>query len=287
MATKTMMRKPYQSEEHFEAEQADDLEVNQQGYIIQKDKPEEKTEEELLQEELDKTPDETLDPEDLSYKKRYGDLRRGSQEALAAEKRKNVELEGQLANATSGKDTARSMDDEALDEFGQENPEAAEVFTNIAQRENETSMARVNELEAKLTQSQQEIDEAKAENYVLGRHSDKEEMQNSAEFHDWVDTKSKATQDGVYDNSTDGERLADILDAYKAETGFGSEKKTKKKTMKESASELVDVKHHTNPEELNEKPTFSLKAIDKMPIDEYIKIEEEVLLAREEGRLVP
>lgn len=287
MATKTMMRKPYEGADRFEAGNDEDLEISDKGYILKTDKPAEQTEEEILQEELDANPDESLEPEDKSFKKRYGDLRRHSAEQSATEKKKIAELEQQLADATSQK-TARPLDDEALNSFEEENPEAAEVFTSIAQRENEKSLEEVQALKAQLADAKLESDMAKAEAYVARRHSDIEDIKNSDEFHDWAESKSQMIQDGIYANATDGDTLADIIDSYKAETGLGGEgkKPSKKAKMKEAASELISSKSKSEPD-TKEKPIYSLRDIDTMSLDEYEKIEDDILLARAEGRLVP
>lgn len=276
-------RRPYQSVESHEAEQ-EDLDIDDKGYILKKEKPQEKTLDEEIQEELSAESDDDLDPEERTYKKRYGDLRSHSHKQLAAEKEKVAELKKQLKDATS-QETARSMDDEALDSFAEENPEAAEVFTNLAQRESEKTLDEVKELKAELAESNMQIKMAEAKLFVKGEHADIDTIQNSDEFHDWVESKSQRIQDGVYANATDGETLANIISAYKAETGISKETPDKaRKKMKEAASELVETKGKSEPA-TKEKPVFSRRDIAAMSLDEYEKIEDEVLLARAEGRI--
>ena len=280
-----IQRRPYQSAESYEAEQ-EDLETNDKGYILNKPTPKEKTLEESIQEELVAVEkDDSLDAEEKTYAKRYGDLRSHSAKQLAAEKERIAELEKQLKDATAQQST-RSMDDEALDSFAEDNPEAAEVFTNLAQRETERTMEEVNSLRTELAEATLQNDMTTARLFVQGEHPDIDTIEKADEFHNWVESKSQRIQDGVYANATDGETLANIVSAYKAETGISEEKSNKtRKTMKEAASELVDVKGKSEPS-TQEKTTFSRKEIAAMDIDEYLKIEDQILLARAEGRII-
>jgi hypothetical protein len=122
--------------------------------------------------------------------------------------------------------------------------------------------------------------------FVQGEHSDIDEIEQSDEFHAWVESKSQRIQDGVYANATDGETLANIVSAYKAETGISAEKAdTKRKDLKAAASELVGVKGKSEPS-TQEKPTFSRKDIAAMSLEEYEVLEDAILLARAEGRII-
>ena len=283
--TTMVARRPYQSVESHLAEQ-ETLETDDKGYILASKQPQEKTLAEEIQEELAEVEnDDSLDAGEKTYAKRYGDLRSHSAKQLAAEREKSAKLEEQLKAAT-GPQSARSMDDEALDSFAQDNPEAAEVFTNLAQRETEKTLDEVAALKAELAQSNLEIEMGKAELFVKGEHEDIDVIKISDGFHDWLETKSEKIQDGVYANATDGPTLANIVSAYKAETGISTEKSgNTRKNMKDAAAEMVETKGKSEPG-LKEKPVFSAKAIGAMKIEEYEAQEDEILLARSEGRIV-
>ena len=278
-------RRPYQSVESHLAEQ-EVLNTDDKGYILAKEEPQEKTLAESIQEELAEAENnDSLDTEEKTNAKRYGDLRSHSAKQLAAEREKSAKLEEQLKAATAPQ-SARTMDDEALDNFSQDNPEAAEVFTNLAQRETEKTLEEVSELKAQLAESNVEIEMAKAELFVQSEHEDINAIKASDEFHDWVETKSSRIQDGVYANATDGETLANIISAYKAETGISAEKSDNtRKKMKEAASEMVNVKGKSEPV-TNEKPVFSAAEIGRMKIEEYERLEDQILEARADGRIV-
>ena len=279
-----IQRRPYQGTDSFAAEQ-EDLVFDRKGYILKKPKPEPQTQEEVLQEELDTAEkDDSLGAQEKTYAKRYGDLRSHSTKQLAASAEREKALKEQLEIATAQQST-RSMDDEALDEFSKENPEAAEVFTNLAQRETERTMDEVNSLRTELAEATLQNDMTTARLFVQGEHSDIDEIEQSDEFHAWVESKSQRIQDGVYANATDGETLANIVSAYKAETGISTEKAdTKRKDLKAAASELVGVKGKSEPS-TQEKPTFSRKDIAAMNLEEYEVLEDAILLARAEGRI--
>lgn len=277
---KTLIARPYTGKDRQDALEAD-IEVLDKGYIIEKKKEEPKDED-----PLDAIPDADLQTEEATYKKRYGDLRRHSQSKEAEKSERIAALETELADATRSQST-RPMDDDALTKFSEDNPEAADVFTSFAQREVEKSQDKIDKLESQLSEATIKTSKAEAMSTVKGRHSDYDTIVDDDNFHNWVESKSAHYQQGVYDNATDGEWLADILDSYKAETGFGSvEKAASRKQTKKDAADIVDLKSKSTVLDSDQKPTFTRSQIQAMQGQEWDDNEEAILLARKEGRIL-
>jgi|TARA_R100001530_G_scaffold50391_1_gene37495 hypothetical protein len=224
-----------------------------------------------------------LPAEEKTFRKRYGDLRRHSQAQEAA-------LQDEIATLKKEREelskVERPLDDEALDAFREENPEASDIFESIAQREVEKARKENNDLRDELNDAKEKSAIEKAKIVILGRHADFDDIVDSDVFHDWAETKSAAFQRGIYKNPDDGEWAADIIDAFKTETDFGSPSKpSRKQKMQNSAAELVDIKGKSAPD-FKEKPTFTRSQIGAMSLKDYEKNEDAILLAREEGRIL-
>lgn len=277
-----MARPPYMGADRAAA-LVDDEEV---------EKTPEELEEEKLQEELNKDSDDDLDAEEKTYKKRYGDLRRHLNDTKKQVKEKDEEYQRQIALLKEEMDALKKghlddATDQQVKEFREQFPDAYKILETVASQRNKEAENRLKELEEKLHKTERESSETKAEAVLTRRHHDWQDIREDEAFHEWVETKSKRIQDGIYENTTDGDWAADIIDMYKAERGVKKSSKSKERDeMKRAAARVADVGGGTKSPHTKDKPTFKESEIEAMPIHEYERKEAEIMEAYEDGRIL-
>ena len=123
-------------------------------------------EEEENQEQLD-----ALDPEESTFKKRYGDLRRHSQEKERQFQKQLDDLKGQLESATK-KEMKLPKTDADIEAWAKDYPDVAKIVETIA-------MKKAREQSAELETRIQKIDEMSAE-------AQKEKAEAELQLHNYV-----------------------------------------------------------------------------------------------------
>lgn len=241
-------------------------------------------EEEVLEGDENIVPDEDLDPEEATFKKRYGDLRRHSQEQIGELQEQINTLHSQLEEATPNNWTPPKTDEE-LEAFATENPEAYDILVSIAEKRVQASNEDVKQVRKELEETKRQAAMERARAVIMNRHPDWDDIRASDEFHAWAEEQPKNIQDGIYANASDGELAARILDLYKMDTGVYEQKKNKNlRDAKKAAATLVDAKDMAS-EKSKPKPTFTRTQIASMSIHEYEANEAEILAAQREGRI--
>lgn len=277
---------PTEKENNDTNEQIDSL-LTPQPYIG-KDQMEARVDDpdpEAIQAQEDLAEDEVLeaDPEEKTYKKRYGDLRKFSQEQLSAVREELEATKTKLRETTPGRTSPKS--DEELEAFAKDNPEAYELLVSIANKQNEESMGDVNDLREELEKTTAQAAQKEARIVLLQAHPDWDDIRASDDFHEWAEEQPKTIQDGIYANASDGALAARILDLYKQDKGInGKDTKEDVSGLKKAAAELIKAKG-SNSEPAQPKPNFTRAQIAAMSIHEYEAKEADILAAQREGRI--
>jgi hypothetical protein len=269
VATKSMFERPM----YMGADRADALENDPE--------PQELTEEEVL----DAVPEDTLSAEEVTYKKRYGDLRKGSN----AEKDKLLKQIADLeASMEATPQWTPPKTDEELEAFKTEYPDTYDILTSVSHKGNAEVISKMEKLEKQLEDERAQHAEEVAMTVVTKSHPDWEEINDDEDFHVWVSTQSSRIQDGIYNNTNDGDFTSSILDLYKLHSGkdTGKANNTERKmSAKEAASKLVSGKK-SSVDAVEDKPVFLESYIQHMAMDEYEAREAEFKLAADEGRIL-
>lgn len=218
--------KPYTQEERIKKEEA---ELEQ---LIKEHKGEA---EKQVEESENKNEEEPTSAEEKTFKKRYGDLRRHTQEKEREFQKQLDDLKEQLAKATK-KEMKLPKSDEDLEAWANEYPDVAKIVETIAMKK---AREQAEQLEARL----QKIDEMsveakkeKAEAELMRLHPDFDEIRDSDDFHEWAEEQPKWVQDALYENDNDARSAARAIDLYKADRNIG-----KKDTAKNDKSAAMDV----------------------------------------------
>lgn len=247
-------------------------------------------EEELTDDEQDEllqndTNLEPRTPEEQTWKKRYGDLRSHTQKQLNELKAQIETLKQQNAQVASNQVDLPASPEE-VEEWSKKYPKVAAVFETLAiqkyKKLNETVEERFKELDKRSAETAAE----RALVELKKLHSDFDDIQNNQDFHDWLATKSKRTQDTIYENDTDYMAAAETIDLFKAQTGWGSNKRHQSPTNPADAARDVPRRAPSRPSNTGGNDyVIKESEIEAMSPAEYAKHEEEIDKAIREGRV--
>ena len=208
------------------------LEAAQRGESTEEDEP--KEEEAVEAKEADTEVEEaTLSPEEKSFKKRYGDLRRHMQEK---EKEWNEKFEA-FEKRMKKDSIVPPKSDEDIEEWAKEYPDVAGIVETIAAKKAQEMFSKADARLKELDQAQTEAQRVKAENQIRKAHEDFDDLRASDEFHNWAEEQPKWVQDALYENADDPASVVRVIDLYKVDKGLT--KTAKKEKAKEAASTIT------------------------------------------------
>lgn len=250
----------------------------------------EQEEAELKQIAEDKsTPQEAQDPEDSnlsaeekSFKKRYGDLRRHSQQQQSTLQKQIDDLHSQLQQSTE-KQIKLPKSEEELSEWARAYPDVAKIVETIAIKKAKEQTQALDERFKQLDEREHQTSKDKAEAELIRLHPDFDVIRDDDEFHSWVDEQPKWVQDALYDNESDARAAARAIDLYKADKGI----KTKKQSKDNGAAESVNTRgSRSAPTGESKDGVFYESEVSKMTTFQYEKNQEAIAKALQSGKFV-
>jgi len=261
--------KPYTQEERIKKEEQ---ELEQ---LIKEQKGE-------AAESEDKSEEEPTSAEEKTFKKRYGDLRRHTQEKEKEFQKQLNDLKEQLDKATK-KEMKLPKSDEDISEWAKEYPDVAAIVETIATKkareQSEDIAKRIKEIDERDANSVKE----KAELELLRIHPDFVDIRESDDFHDWAEDQPQWVQNALYENNNDAKSAARAIDLYKADKGIG---KTKEKSDDTSAAKAVTTKGKTTPSETSKSVGFKESQVERMSPQEYEAKSEQIMEAIRSGNFI-
>ena len=243
---------------------------------------EQKGETESVKEMKAEDEEEPKTAEERTFKKRYGDLRRHSQEKEKDFQKQLDDLKSQLSKATK-KEMKLPKSDEDINEWAKEYPDVAAIVETIATKkareQSEDIEKRIKEIDERDANSIKE----KAEVELLRLHPDFADIRESDEFHEWAEEQPKWVQNALYENDNDAKSAARAIDLYKADKGLN---KKKEKSNDAGAAKAVSTKSKTSVSETNNTVTFKESTVDKMSADEYAAKADVIMEAIRSGNFI-
>ena len=226
--------------------------------------------------------EEDLSAEEKNFKKRYGDLRRHTQEKEKEFQAQLDTLKSQLDAATKNELVLPKSEDE-VEAWAKKYPDVAGIVEAIADKKaNERSAdldVRLKEIESLRTTAKRE----KAEAELLSYHPDFQEIRADDAFHSWAEKQPKVVQDALYENSEDAKSVARVIDLYKSDQGI----KTKGNPSSEkAAASSVKAKGRATPDTDDSSQYLSESQVAKMSMKEYEKRQEEIMNAQRSGKFI-
>lgn len=234
--------------------------------------------------EADKAETESLAPEEKTFKKRYGDLRRHAQQKEQELKDKIRELEGQISTATKEAIKLPKSDDE-LAAWTKEYPDVAKVIETIATKKAlELDKGMEDRLKA-IAEKEAEAKRLTAESQLLQLHPDFEDIRNDEEFHSWVERQPSWVQKALYENETDARSAARAIDLYKVDMKIAD---TKKEKSDKGAASLVTAKNTSNVAKTKSSQSNQWREsqVAKMKAHEYERNEKAIMEAIQSGNFI-
>jgi predicted HicB family RNase H-like nuclease len=238
---------------------------------------------ETVTEEKAEEAEEPKNAEEKTFKKRYGDLRRHTQEKEKQFQKQLDDLKEQLGKATK-KEMKLPKSDEDIEAWATEYPDVAKIVETIAMKKAREQSKDIEDRLQKIDEMSIEAKKEKAEVELMKIHPDFGDIRDSDDFHDWADEQPKWVQDALYENDNDAKSAARAIDLYKADKGIG--KPTKSKNDKSAAKEVNTKKNRSIPDAEGATNKILESDVQKMSADEYEKNADMVMEAIRSGNFI-
>ncbi len=232
--------------------------------------------------------DTNLSPEEKTYAKRYADLRRESQRQKQEHDAKLKQMADKIAELEEGSGNKLPVSEAEINEWMAKYPELANAILFAADKTSTAKMKKLKDQLDKLEEQSLDVHREKAYLELKKRHPDVDDIRESQEFHDWVEGQPLNIQGWFYENETDFELAARGITLFKLETGWkkGKKKDKEQDDRRENSRTVVPPRAPDINSEGGNKKQWRESEIMKLKPKEYEKYEEEIDLARVEGRVI-
>ena len=234
----------------------------------------------------DKKTEEEEEPkgaEERTFKKRYGDLRRHSQEKEREFQKQLDTLKEQLEKATK-KEIKLPKTEAEIEEWAKEYPDVAGIVETIAIKKAkeqsdslEKKIKEIDELNAKTAKERAEVE-------LLQIHPDFADIRESDDFHEWAEEQPKWVQDALYENSQDARSAARAIDLYKSDRNIGTKEKVN--SGKEAAKAVATKTKKSMPDTTGKNSMIKESDVQRMSADEYEKNSDTIMEAIRAGNFI-
>ena len=238
--------------------------------------------EETVTEEKAEDEEEPKNAEEKTFKKRYGDLRRHSQEKEREFQKQLDDLKGQLEKATK-KEMKLPKSDEDIEAWTKEYPDVAKIVETIAIKKAREQSAELEDRIKRIDEMNESATKERAEVELLKIHPDFEDIRDSDDFHNWAEEQPKWVQDALYENDDDARSAARAIDLYKSDRSIS--KKGTSNSGKEAAK-AVNTKSKVNTPSDNKNGVIKESDVQRMSADDYEKNSDMIMEAIRSGNFL-
>ena len=232
---------------------------------------------------------EAKQQEDHDYKKRYDDLKKHYDTKLNEFKSEREQLASELEAVKQrayelprGTKPPKTM--EELEDFKERYPDVFEVVQTVSSVQTEAQIAKLRQDLETVKKREKTLEKEKASEELLRLHPDFNDLKSDEKFLKWLDDQPEQISDGIYKNNTDAKWASKIISLYKAEMGISNKKPTR---SKESDAAMSVTRQQ--PKEVTTKDStkkiWKGSDIARLKPWEFEKVEAEIDLARQEGRI--
>lgn len=241
--------------------------------------PEEKPEEEV-EVKTQEVESEPNDPEEKSFKKRYGDLRRHLSEKEKEWEAKFEELKNSVAPSAR---ILPPKSDEDIAAWASKYPDVASIVETIATKKAEEKLSQYKNKFDEYEKMSVEAVRNKALDAIRVSHPDFDALRKSDEFHNWAEEQPKWVQDALYENEEDARAVIRVLDLYKVDKGLTP---SAIKAKNKEAASLIPTKTKANVDFDKDGEKIYESSVAKMNMNEYAKNEGKIMEAIRKGNFV-
>ena len=223
--------------------------------------------------------DSDLNPEEKSFKKRYGDLRRHMSEK---EKEWNEKLKA-LETRMKGESIVPPKSDEDIEEWSKQYPDVAGIVETIAAKKAQEMFNKAEDRLSRLDELQYETERKTAEAKIREAHPTFDTLRQSDEFHQWAEQQPKWVKDALYENMDDPNSVIRVIDLYKIDNG---ETVQAKRAKTKDAAKSIGKGSRTKVDPTEGGATLKESDVQKMSAKEFEEREEEISKAMRSGKFV-
>lgn len=227
--------------------------------------------------------DSDLSAEEKSFKKRYGDLRRHSQQQQLALQKQIDELRTQLTQSTEKQIKLPTSEDD-LAKWAQTYPDVAKIVETIAIKKAKEQTASIEERFKALDEQEKLTAREKAELELMKIHPDFDTIRDTDDFHNWAEEQPKWVQQALYENDTDARAAARAIDLYKVDRNIGKAKAKKEDTS--AAQGIRTRSERSTPSGQDTEGVVYESQVAKMSSRQYEANEEAINKAMASGKFV-
>ena len=221
--------------------------------------------------------------EERSFKKRYGDLRRHTQEKERNYEDRIKKLEEQLSESAA-QGIKLPTSDEDLDKWAAEYPDVAAIVETIAIKKAREQSKELEDRVKAIDEMRYEATREKAEAELMRLHPDFGKIRDSDDFHEWAEEQPKWVQDALYENTEDARSASRAIDLYKSDRGIA---KTKSKNTDKDAAKSVGTKSTRTRPETDETSNYLKESqVSKMSPQEYEKYADDIMESIRTGKFI-
>lgn len=239
----------------------------------------------IVEEQEEAKATEALAPEEKTFKKRYGDLRRHAQQKEQDMRNQIRKLEEQLSSATK-EGIKLPKSDEEISEWSKQYPDVAKIVETIATKKAQELDSSIEKRLQNIAEREIESNRQRAEVELLQLHPDFDEIRNSENFHSWVQEQPAWVQQALYENDNDAKSAARAIDLYKIDTDMAGKKAKQPKGNKDAAKSVTTKASNAKPQTDESSMQIKESDVDKMSAQEYEKHSEEIMDAIRSGNFI-
>ena len=227
------------------------------------------------------TPEERpVNAEEKVFKKRYDDLKRHYDSTVNKHKDEVSRFKTQLEKNAEKIQLPKTK--EEIDAWRTKYPDVYDVIETIAHTKADEKAKQVQTKLQDLETAQANVNKEKAEVQLSQLHPDFNDIRADENFHNWVAKQDSTIQSWLYDNTSNATLAARAIDLYKLDAGITKPKK--QSVDKKEASKSVTSTSKRDIE-AGDKKIWSVSEISKLRPQQFAKMEKEIDLARQEGRI--
>jgi|TARA_R110000803_G_C11988137_1_gene321589 hypothetical protein len=225
---------------------------------------------------------EAVSPEDKSFKKRYGDLRRHTQQKENELQSRISALEKQLTSSTKS-EIKLPKSDEDIEAWAKDYPDVAAIIETIAIKKAREQSADLEERVKEIDEMKASASKDKAQVELMQFHPDFDKIREDDDFHTWAEEQPRWIQEALYDNDNDARSAARAIDLYKSDRGITTKKPS---TDKDAARSINTRADRSKPQEGDSKSNFRESQVAKMSSQEYEKKADEIMESIRTGKFI-
>jgi len=225
----------------------------------------------------------TVESEEESFKKRYGDLRRYMQQTVETKDKELEKLKKEIKTKTK-EEFKLPTSEEEIETWAGKYPEVAKIVDSIAQKRAREASQEVEQSMSDLRKMKSQLEKEKAEHQLKQIHPDFDTIRADTQFHQWVKAQPKYLQDALYKNEDDAVAAGRAIDLFKADMGMLSSASSNSQLTKEAARSIK--KAGNNSPSASPNAEWSESKVDRLKAYEYEKYEKEILNAMQAKKFV-